>query len=78
MRGQVLIWAWERPAMPCTAPGPDTVSSTPGTPVRNPEAAAAYPAACIRNCAGPDKRLFWEGFRCAHDGSIGQILGDCM
>jgi hypothetical protein len=32
--------------MPCTAPGPDTVSSTPGTPVRNPEAAAAYPAAC--------------------------------
>lgn len=39
--GQVLIWAWLRPAMPCTAPGPDTVSSTPGTPVRKPQAAAA-------------------------------------
>lgn len=39
--GQVLICAWLRPAMPCTTPGPDTVSSTPGVPVRNPQAAAA-------------------------------------
>ena len=44
--GHVLTCAWLRPAMPCTAPGPDTVSSTPGTPVRKPDAAAAYPAAC--------------------------------
>jgi hypothetical protein len=39
--GHVLTCAWLSPAMPCTAPGPDTVSSTPGTPVRNPAAAAA-------------------------------------
>ena len=39
--GQVLICAWLSPAMPCTAPGPDTVSSTPGTPVKKPQAAAA-------------------------------------
>lgn len=39
--GHVLTWAWERPAMPCTAPGPDTVNSTPGTPVKKPAAAAA-------------------------------------
>lgn len=32
--------------MPCTAPGPETVSRTAGMPVRNPAAAAAYPAAC--------------------------------
>jgi len=39
--GHVLTCAWLSPAMPCTAPGPDTVSSTPGTPVKNPAAAAA-------------------------------------
>ena len=39
--GHVLTCAWLSPARPCTAPGPDTVSSTPGTPVRNPAAAAA-------------------------------------
>lgn len=40
-RGQQLTWALLSPAMPCTTPGPDTVSSTPGVPVRKPAAAAA-------------------------------------
>ena len=39
--GQQLACAWLSPAMPCTTPGPDTVSSTPGAPVRKPAAAAA-------------------------------------
>lgn len=32
--GQQLMPACDSPAMPCTAPGPDTVSRAPGTPVR--------------------------------------------
>jgi len=44
--GHPLALALLTPASPCTTPGPDTVSSTPGTPVRNPAAEAAYPAAC--------------------------------
>lgn len=39
-------WASDSPASACTSPGPLTVSSTPGLPVRKPAAAAAYPAAC--------------------------------
>lgn len=34
--GQQFSAAWLRPAMPFTAPGPDTVSSTAGTPERKP------------------------------------------
>ena len=50
MSGQQLMDAWLNPAIPCTAPGPETVNRAAGTPVRNPEAAAAYPAACsLRN-----------------------------
>ena len=41
MSGQQLMAAWLSPATPCTAPGPETVSSTAGTPVRKPAAAAA-------------------------------------
>ena len=60
MMGQQLIEAWLRPAIPWTAPGPETVSRAAGMPVRNPAAAAAYPAACsLRN---PMKRMpaAWE------------------
>jgi hypothetical protein len=44
--GQALTVAWARPGSPCSTPGPLTVSSAAGVPVRKPAAAAAYPAAC--------------------------------
>lgn len=41
IRGHALAKACARPAVPCTAPGPDTVKNTPGWPVRKPCEAAA-------------------------------------
>ena len=67
--GHRLTEAWDSPAMPCTAPGPDTVSSTPGTPVRKPQAAAAYPAAC--SFLKPMKRM---PAACGHVEAQSQIV----
>ena len=67
--GHRLTEAWDSPAMPCTAPGPDTVSSTPGTPVRKPQAAAAYPAAC--SFLKPMKRM---PAACSHMKAQSQML----
>ncbi len=44
--GQALTVACAMPGRPCSTPGPDTVNSAAGVPVRKPAAAAAYPAAC--------------------------------
>ena len=68
--GHRLTEAWDSPAIPCTAPGPDTVSSTPGTPVRKPQAAAAYPAAC--SFLNPMKRM---PAACSHVEAQSQMSG---
>ncbi len=53
--GKQLVVASARATRPFRKPGADTVSDTPGRPVRNPAAAAARPA--LLSCRKPMNRM---------------------